>query len=25
VERCQEYIDAEPPADWDGVFVMTHK
>jgi adenylate cyclase len=25
VERCQEYIVAEPPADWDGVFVMTHK
>jgi adenylate cyclase len=25
VERCQEYIAAEPPADWDGVFVMTHK
>ena len=25
VERCQEYIAAEPPATWDGVFVMTHK
>jgi adenylate cyclase len=25
VERCQEYIAAEPPANWDGVFVMTHK
>jgi adenylate cyclase len=25
VERCQEYLDAEPPADWDGVFVMSHK
>jgi adenylate cyclase len=25
VERCQEYIAAEPTADWDGVFVMTHK
>ncbi|MGC0772651.1 MAG: adenylate/guanylate cyclase domain-containing protein [Candidatus Acidiferrum sp.] len=24
-ERCQEYISAEPPANWDGVFVMTHK
>jgi adenylate cyclase len=24
-ERCQEYIAAEPPANWDGVFVMTHK
>jgi adenylate cyclase len=25
VERCLEYIATEPPADWDGVFVMTHK
>jgi len=25
LERCQEYAAAEPPADWDGVFVMTHK
>jgi adenylate cyclase len=25
VERCQEYIVSEPPANWDGVFVMTHK
>jgi adenylate cyclase len=25
VERCQEYITAEPTVDWDGVFVMTHK
>jgi adenylate cyclase len=25
VERCQEYIAAEPPGNWDGVFVMTHK
>jgi adenylate cyclase len=25
VERCQEYIGAEPSANWDGVFVMTHK
>src|ERR1700676_1587847 len=25
VERCQEYIAAGPPANWDGVFVMTHK
>jgi adenylate cyclase len=25
VERCQEYLAAEPPANWDGVFVMTHK
>jgi adenylate cyclase len=25
VERCQEYINSEPPANWDGVFVMTHK
>jgi CHASE2 domain-containing sensor protein len=23
--RCQEYIVAAPPADWDGVLVMTHK
>jgi adenylate cyclase len=23
--RCQEYIFAEPPASWDGVFVMSHK
>jgi adenylate cyclase len=25
LERCQDYIAAEPPANWDGVFVMTHK
>jgi|HubBroStandDraft_6_1064221.scaffolds.fasta_scaffold19394_2 adenylate cyclase len=25
MERCREYIAAEPPANWDGVFVMTHK
>lgn len=25
VERCQEYAADEPPSDWDGVFVMTHK
>jgi len=25
MERCQEYIAAAPPANWDGVFVMTHK
>ena len=25
VERCQEYLGAEPSASWDGVFVMTHK
>jgi adenylate cyclase len=25
LERCQEYLVTEPPADWDGVFVMTHK
>lgn len=23
--RCQEYLSAAPPANWDGVFVMTHK
>ncbi len=25
LERCKEYLAAEPPAEWDGVFVMTHK
>lgn len=25
VERCAVYIDAPPPEDWDGVFVMTSK
>jgi adenylate cyclase len=24
-KRCQEYLFDEPPASWDGVFVMTHK
>ncbi|MGC1365523.1 MAG: adenylate/guanylate cyclase domain-containing protein [Candidatus Acidiferrum sp.] len=24
-KRCQDYLFAEPPANWDGVFVMTHK
>lgn len=24
-KRCQEYLFDEPPANWDGVFVMTHK
>lgn len=24
-KRCQEYLFDEPPATWDGVFVMTHK
>jgi adenylate cyclase len=24
-ERCEEYIADEPPANWDGVFIMTHK
>jgi adenylate cyclase len=23
--RCQEYLFDEPPANWDGVFTMTHK
>jgi len=23
--RCEEYIAADPSADWDGVYVMTHK
>ncbi|HKV24927.1 MAG TPA: adenylate/guanylate cyclase domain-containing protein [Candidatus Acidoferrum sp.] len=25
LERCANYLSQEPPADWDGVFVMTHK
>ncbi|MBF0421383.1 MAG: CHASE2 domain-containing protein [Magnetococcales bacterium] len=25
VERCKEYLDNPPPADWDGVFVFTSK
>jgi adenylate cyclase len=25
LERCAEYIAEEPPANWDGVFTMTHK
>jgi adenylate cyclase len=24
-KRCQDYLFDEPPANWDGVFVMTHK
>jgi len=24
-KRCQEYLFDEPPANWDGVFTMTHK
>lgn len=24
-KRCQDYLFEEPPANWDGVFVMTHK
>ena len=23
--RCEEYLSEEPAADWDGVYVMTHK
>jgi len=23
--RCKHYIEAPPPDDWDGVFVMTSK
>jgi adenylate cyclase len=23
--RCSEYLAVAPPADWDGVYVMTHK
>ena len=25
LRRCQELIETPPPADWDGVYVMTHK
>lgn len=25
VERCEVFMSAPPPADWDGVFVMTSK
>jgi adenylate cyclase len=25
IERCEDYITSPPPADWDGVFVMTKK
>lgn len=25
VERCKEFVSNPPPADWDGVFVMTKK
>jgi adenylate cyclase len=25
LDRCRRLIDEPPPADWDGVFVMTHK
>jgi hypothetical protein len=25
IERCDNFIAVPPPADWDGVFVMTHK
>ncbi|MGB0034576.1 MAG: adenylate/guanylate cyclase domain-containing protein [Candidatus Acidiferrales bacterium] len=24
-ERCEEYLVKEPPTDWEGVYVMTHK
>jgi len=24
-KRCQDYLFDEPPANWDGVFTMTHK
>jgi len=23
--RCQDYLSEGPEADWDGVYVMTHK
>ncbi len=25
IERCDEFLAEEPPADWDGVYVMKHK
>lgn len=25
LERCDDYLNSPPPADWDGVFVMTKK
>jgi adenylate cyclase len=25
LSRCEEYLAEEPAADWDGVYVMTHK
>jgi adenylate cyclase len=25
IARCRELVDSPPPADWDGVYVMTHK
>jgi adenylate cyclase len=25
LERCRGLAENPPPADWDGVFVMTHK
>jgi len=25
IERCQRYVITPPPADWDGVEVMTEK
>ncbi len=25
LSRCEEYLTDEPPKDWDGVYVMTHK
>ncbi|HOJ50101.1 MAG TPA: tetratricopeptide repeat protein [Spirochaetota bacterium] len=25
LERCKQYIQSPPPADWDGVFVMKTK
>ncbi|GAB0058669.1 hypothetical protein SIID45300_03022 [Candidatus Magnetaquicoccaceae bacterium FCR-1] len=25
VERCKEYLESPPPADWDGVFQLTSK
>jgi adenylate cyclase len=25
LERCREMLDSPPPADWDGVYVMTRK
>jgi hypothetical protein len=25
LDRCEEYLAEEPPADWEGIYVMKHK